>query len=92
MYEHLKIRPNDPCPCGSGKKYKKCCRGKEDFSDNIGSLFDFPQYFAPHNSINKTYSYLKSHDSQKLLNAVVALQLNSRKCRICSRHERRLPD
>lgn len=20
---------NDPCPCGSGKKYKKCCEGKE---------------------------------------------------------------
>ena len=20
-----KIRPNDPCPCGSGKKYKDCC-------------------------------------------------------------------
>ena len=20
---------NDPCPCGSGKKYKKCCYGKE---------------------------------------------------------------
>lgn len=20
-----KIRPNDPCSCGSGKKYKKCC-------------------------------------------------------------------
>ncbi|XBX10364.1 SEC-C metal-binding domain-containing protein [Enterocloster clostridioformis] len=20
--------PNDPCPCGSGKKYKKCC-GKQ---------------------------------------------------------------
>ena len=19
---------NDPCPCGSGKKYKKCCKGK----------------------------------------------------------------
>jgi len=19
---------NDPCPCGSGKKYKKCCGGK----------------------------------------------------------------
>ena len=19
------IRRNDPCPCGSGKKYKKCC-------------------------------------------------------------------
>jgi len=21
-----KISPNDPCPCGSGRKYKKCCR------------------------------------------------------------------
>lgn len=21
----LKISPNEPCPCGSGKKYKKCC-------------------------------------------------------------------
>jgi uncharacterized protein YecA (UPF0149 family) len=20
-----KIGRNDPCPCGSGKKYKKCC-------------------------------------------------------------------
>ena len=20
-----KVRRNDPCPCGSGKKYKKCC-------------------------------------------------------------------
>ena len=23
-----KIGPNDPCPCGSGKKYKKCCGSK----------------------------------------------------------------
>ena len=23
-----KVRPNDPCPCGSGKKYKKCCGAK----------------------------------------------------------------
>ena len=21
-----KVRPNEPCPCGSGKKFKKCCR------------------------------------------------------------------
>lgn len=21
----VKVRPNDPCPCGSGKKAKKCC-------------------------------------------------------------------
>ncbi len=23
------ISRNEPCPCGSGKKYKKCCYGKE---------------------------------------------------------------
>ncbi|MGN0326761.1 MAG: SEC-C metal-binding domain-containing protein [Lachnospiraceae bacterium] len=23
--EEKKVYPNDPCPCGSGKKYKKCC-------------------------------------------------------------------
>ncbi|MCM1506738.1 MAG: preprotein translocase subunit SecA [Ruminococcus flavefaciens] len=25
-----KIGDNDPCPCGSGKKYKKCCKGKDN--------------------------------------------------------------
>ncbi len=24
-----KIYPNDPCPCGSGKKFKKCCGGHD---------------------------------------------------------------
>ena len=28
--EEPKVGRNDPCPCGSGKKYKKCCgKGKE---------------------------------------------------------------
>jgi len=27
-----KIGPNDPCPCGSGKKYKKCCMQKDKAS------------------------------------------------------------
>ena len=26
--EGKKIGRNDPCPCGSGKKYKKCCGAK----------------------------------------------------------------
>ncbi len=25
MDKPAKVYPNDPCPCGSGKKYKKCC-------------------------------------------------------------------
>lgn len=27
--EKWKIGRNDPCPCGSGKKYKKCCLGSQ---------------------------------------------------------------
>ena len=28
-----KVGPNDPCPCGSGKTYKKCCMQKDKTSD-----------------------------------------------------------
>ena len=27
--KQVKAGPNDPCPCGSGKKYKKCCMQKD---------------------------------------------------------------
>ena len=36
-----KVYPNDPCPCGSGKKYKSCCLGKET---HIYRLKDDPTY------------------------------------------------
>lgn len=55
-----KIRRNDPCPCGSGKKYKKCCMnsGKQVVREN------------------KTLRYMQTHDSGEILNIIVALQLN----------------
>ena len=28
IVNEIKPNPNDPCPCGSGKKYKKCCANK----------------------------------------------------------------
>jgi len=38
---------NDPCPCGSGKKYKKCCLAKDEKrhlentrKDDMGALFE----------------------------------------------------
>lgn len=31
----MKPGRNDPCPCGSGKKYKKCCLGKENLSVDL---------------------------------------------------------
>ena len=34
-----KIGPNDPCPCGSGKKYKKC-HGAPDFNEEAQQKID----------------------------------------------------
>ena len=33
MVKKEKVGRNDPCPCGSGKKYKNCCLLKE--KDNL---------------------------------------------------------
>ncbi len=30
VVKNEKIGRNDPCPCGSGKKYKQCCLGKDE--------------------------------------------------------------
>jgi len=27
---HQKVGRNDPCPCGSGKKFKQCCFNKQE--------------------------------------------------------------
>ena len=36
MERHIsqKTGRNDPCPCGSGKKHKKCCLGKDALPEN----------------------------------------------------------
>ena len=38
----MKIGRNDPCPCGSGKKYKHCCLLKESMS--TGDLINAGEY------------------------------------------------
>jgi tetratricopeptide (TPR) repeat protein len=30
MNPSVEVGRNDPCPCGSGKKYKRCCGGKQE--------------------------------------------------------------
>jgi hypothetical protein len=35
MSARVKIRANDPCPCGSGRKFKRCCSGSVDWSEII---------------------------------------------------------
>lgn len=44
-----KVGRNDPCPCGSGKKFKKCCLPKQEelrlqFSDNSSWEMDWNRY------------------------------------------------
>lgn len=37
----VKIKVNDPCPCDSGRKYKKCCKGKDIIweQDSAGDFY-----------------------------------------------------
>ena len=34
-----KTNRNDPCPCGSGKKYKKCCYKQDQNKKTQGGFF-----------------------------------------------------
>lgn len=36
-----KVGRNDPCPCGSGKKYKKCCDGQKSSRETAGASSSF---------------------------------------------------
>lgn len=44
---------NDPCPCGSGKKYKKCCQGKADASVPLPSGRPDSFTAAPNHEVQK---------------------------------------
>ncbi len=33
----MKVGRNDPCPCGSGRKYKNCCEGKATAKEALTS-------------------------------------------------------
>ncbi len=41
-----KIQPNDACPCWSGKKLKRCCRGIIDWTQILRSGRDHRQYLS----------------------------------------------
>lgn len=69
-----RIGRNDPCPCGSGKKYKHCCLRMEE------SAKDFPQKLhatLPLASLNapKLKRYFEAHDSDEVLDYIISLQL-----------------
>ncbi len=59
MYNPNKIGRNEPCPCGSGKKYKKCCMDK-DKKDMI--ILPYQNFI--NDSLQK-YPKAKDDDSKK---------------------------
>lgn len=70
-----KIGRNDPCPCGSGKKYKQCCLRKDEAKALIEQAAQealrFSGLEAP-----KLSAYMESHDCAPMLDYLIALQLN----------------
>lgn len=70
-----KVGRNDPCPCGSGKKYKYCCMCAEQSKGNITTQncasLKYSGLYAP-----KILAYLESHNVAPILDYLIALQLN----------------
>jgi len=67
----MKTGRNDPCPCGSGLKYKKCCADKQDVSEHqrvmgsiMGELKELlkDQSFG---SLDEANAFLRQHMPQR---------------------------
>jgi hypothetical protein len=53
-----KIGRNDPCPCGSGKKYKKCCIASAPSDGGAMPQFDVTRQTAYHEAGHVVHSTL----------------------------------
>jgi len=49
----MKTGPNDPCPCGSGKKFKKCCKNKPSDDTTLLKSIKFNKLIAYESHIGK---------------------------------------
>ena len=67
----MKIGRNDPCPCGSGLKYKKCCADKQDASEHqrvMGSVMgELKELLKDQNfgSLDEANAFLRQHMPQR---------------------------
>lgn len=63
----MKIRRNDPCFCGSGKKYKKCCMGRseehplQDIKDDVHDLLEGRSF----GSMEELQNFLNQYNQEK---------------------------
>ncbi|MGD8995950.1 MAG: SEC-C metal-binding domain-containing protein, partial [Syntrophobacterales bacterium] len=67
-----KIGRNEPCPCGSGKKYKKCClRKHEKIKDLLRGSVEFqepePEEEGPPEYVVKGFDLLAANNYQEAI-------------------------
>lgn len=70
-----KIGRNEPCPCGSGKKYKYCCMRTEQAQANNSARNHSPLQYSGLDA-PKILSYSKTHNVGPILDYLISLQLN----------------
>jgi len=63
----MKIGRNEPCPCGSGKKYKKCCIDKKVINSNLNSIYGGDSLYDYHNNCLHTEEVKYKEINNKLL-------------------------
>ena len=59
-----KVGRNDPCPCGSGKKFKKCCERKMIGKKFMASKIDSEKTAAMKNNSSAISSFFKHKVTQ----------------------------
>lgn len=70
--KRVKVGRNDPCPCGSGKKYKRCCYGKQAIPTSeevcpVGALDDLRRVIQDREfgSLKEAQAFIDWHTGQK---------------------------
>jgi len=61
--DDMKIGRNDPCSCGSGIKYKKCCMDKDDQEEHESRRADLTpvnSWILEHDELKNYYESLMS--------------------------------
>ena len=74
----MKIGRNDPCPCGSGKKYKRCCLVKPRLIPNVTEVTPTPELESLRDQINleneeRRKKYLEPQDQNLIFHPARAL-------------------
>lgn len=60
----MTVGRNDPCPCGSGKKYKKCCETKDTHLAEL-PFPTIPEQEAISNLLNESPNFRQLYESER---------------------------